>query len=154
MIALTGASFVSCSKESTASRELKYEQDHEQYLVGKWKVIGQRESGNIYNCLYRIEGDYFVEFKEDGSATCHGDAKAHAYYDGKPEFLTEDIGNYLQIVRWSIDYNSATGFSLWTYRSPESATSDLHKVEFNDDGTIKIWYHLMSYWYYTLKKVQ
>lgn len=153
LVALAGLSLVSCSKESTESKNESQQQKYKEYLVGKWKVIGEQESGNVYNCLYRIEGDYYVEFKSDGSAVCSGDAKAHAYYQGGSEFMTENVSNFLHFEKWNLEYSDVTQCGLWTYATT-SATGDYHKLEFNSDGTVKLWYHLIGSGYYTLKKTQ
>lgn len=153
IIAITGVSFMSCSSDSNESKSEKQEQRYKDYLVGKWRVTGQRESGNVYNCLYRIEGDYFVEFKSDGSAICSGNAKAHAYYEGEPELTTENIGDFLNFTRWSLDYNDVSECHIWTYLT-NSSTGESHKLEFSSDGSIRIWYHLIRDGYYTLSKVK
>lgn len=153
MIVLSGASFASCSKESAESKNESQQQKYKEYLVGKWKVVGQKDAGNVYNCLYRIEGDYYVEFKSDGSAVCSGDAKAHAYYEGESEFMTENVGDFVDFVRWDLEYSDVTQCSLWTYITP-SATGSYHELDFNSDGTVRLWYQLIRSGYYILKKIQ
>ena len=58
MILLAGASFTSCSSSDDSSiNDQKIQNEHENYLIGKWKVIGGGSGGGVYNPKIRIEGD-------------------------------------------------------------------------------------------------
>ena len=98
ILVLVCASMVSCSKESTEEKNEKIYNRYKDALVGCWKVVGQQESGNVYNCSYRLDGDYYVTFADNGAALCEGSAKAYGYYSGESEFISEDVGDYLKFV--------------------------------------------------------
>lgn len=153
IIALAGASFVSCSKESEADKRHNQEQTYKNNLIGKWQVIAEKSSGNVYNLQYRLEGDYYITFKSDGSIETQGSAKTYGYYEGGSEFITEDVNDYLGCVKWSLYYSEVTGADLYLYRTQNSSSS-LHHVDFRTDGTIWVWFSGMSYRYYVLEKVQ
>ena len=58
MILLAGASFTSCSSSDDSSiNDQKIQNDRENYLIGKWKVIGGGSGGGVYDPKIRIEGD-------------------------------------------------------------------------------------------------
>lgn len=50
MILLAGASFTSCSSSDDSSiNDQKIQNDRENYLIGKWKVIGGGSGGGVYD---------------------------------------------------------------------------------------------------------
>lgn len=148
-----GATFVSCGKNETIDeKENRIENEYKQQLVGKWKVIGQKSSGNVYNLLYRLDGDFYVTFNADGTAKSDGEATAHGYYDGGSEFVHYDLSDYLTFAKWYLGYDSVTGTHLSLFKTATSSAS-YHGVTFNSDGTIWLWYTSTSKWYYILKKV-
>lgn len=153
ILVLVCVSMVSCSKESTEEKNEKIYNRYKDALVGCWKVVGQQESGNVYNCSYRLDGDYYVTFADNGAALCEGSAKAYGYYPGDSEFISEDVGDYLKFVRWNLEYSDVTGCDVWTYTTSSSVGS-MHSVDFNEDGTIRIWFTGMRKWYYTLMKIK
>lgn len=153
MIMLAGASFNSCSKESSSDREYKQEQAYEDAILGKWKVVGERDAGNVYNLLYRLEGDYYITFNKDGTVFNEGNARSYGYYDEGNEFVSEDISDYLGVVKWSLMYDDVTGAHLNLYKA--GATTPQHcDVTFNTDGTVWIWFTSINRKYYVLKKTQ
>lgn len=148
-----GATFVSCGKnESSSAEEYSKENECKQQIVGKWKVVGQKSSGNVYNLLYRLDGDFYVTFNADGTAKSEGSAKAYGYYDGGSEFIHYDLSDYLTFAKWYLGYDSVTGAHLSLCKTATSSVSS-HDVTFNSDGTIWLWYTSTSKWYYILKKV-
>lgn len=153
MIALAGASFVSCgSSESEADRRNEQEQVYRNSIAGKWKVIAEKSSGNVYNLLYRLEGDYYMTFKSDGGVETQGSAKTYGYYEGGSEFVTEDINDYLGAKRWSLNMDVTRAY-LSLYDTKLSSPSG-HAVDFNSDDTIWIWFTGTNNRYYILKKIQ
>lgn len=152
MIALAGVSFASCSKESESDKRHDQEQTYRNNIIGKWQVVAEKSSGNVYNLLYRLEGDYYITFKSDGSIETQGSAKTYGYYEGGSEFITEDVNDYLGCVKWTLNYSDAEGVYLGLYRTATSSAS-FHDVSFNSDGTIWLWFTGMSNRYYILKKV-
>ncbi len=154
MIALTGISFVSCSSsESNADKEYRQEQVYQNAIIGKWKVVAEKSSGNLYNLLYRLEGDFYITFSNNGSVTTQGSAKTHGYYEGGSEFVTEDVEDYLGVAKWTLSYSEATGAHVSLYKT-QTATPSYHDINFNTDGTIWIWFSGMSNRYYILKKIE
>lgn len=153
MLLLAVLSLASCSKESAAESRSNQEQVYRNSIIGKWKVTAEKSSGNVYNLQYRLEGDYYITFKSDGSIETQGSAKTYGYYEGGSEFITEDVNDYLGCVKWSLYYSEVTGADLYLYRTQNSSPS-LHHVDFRSDGTIWVWFSGMSYRYYVLKKVQ
>lgn len=152
MVALAGVSFVSCSKESEADKRHNQEQAYKNNLIGKWQVIAEKSSGNVYNLLYRLEGDYYITFKSDGSIETQGSAKTYGYYEGGSEFITENVNDYLGCVKWTLSYSETLGAYMGLYQTATSSAS-FHDVSFRTDGTIWLWFTGMSNRYYILKKV-
>lgn len=154
MILLAGASFTSCSSSDDSSiNDQKIQNEHENYLIGKWKVIGGGSGGGVYDPKIRIEGDCYLELMSSERTKCTGEATAYVYYDGKEPFMTKDVKEDLSFIKWSLQYYEATGFTLYTYKS-ESSIPRTHDIDFESDGTIKLWFHTTYNSYYTLKKVE
>jgi hypothetical protein len=153
MILLAGASFTSCSSSDDSSiNDQKIQNDRENYLIGKWKVIGGGSGGGVYNPKIRIEGDCYLELMSSERTKCTGEATAYVYYAGEEPFMTKDVKEDLSFIKWSLQYE-ATGFTLYTYKS-ESSMPRTHDIDFESDGTIKLWFHTTYNSYYTLKKVK
>ncbi len=72
---------------------------------------------------------------------------------GEEPFMTKDVKEDLSFIKWSLQYYEATGFTLYTYKS-ESSMPRTHDIDFESDGTIKLWFHTTYNSYYTLKKVK
>lgn len=89
MILLAGASFTSCSSSDDSSiNDQKIQNDRENYLIGKWKVIGGGSGGGVYNPKIRIEGNCYLELMSSERTKCTGEATAYVYYDGEEPFMT------------------------------------------------------------------
>lgn len=152
LIALAGLSLTSCSKEDSTQTKHEQQQKYMDYLVGKWKVMARKSAGNVYNCKYRIDGDYYVEFKSDKTAVCSGDATEQGYYDSGIVFPTYKVGETLGFVKWGFEYNDDQCY-LWTYQTVSSAGT-YRRIDFNSDGTINVWHTSTTKTYYVLKRVQ
>ena len=97
MILLTGASFTSCSSSDDSSiNDQKIQNDRENYLIGKWKVIGGGSGGGVYDPKIRIEGDCYLELMSSERTKCTGEATAYVYYDGEEPFMTKDVSHKKQ----------------------------------------------------------
>lgn len=152
-ITFLGISFSSCSSsDDPASENQKIQNEHENYLIGRWKVVGGGSGGGVYNPKFKIVGDCYLELTSDKKAKCTGEATAYGYYEGSEPFLTNDVKEDLSFSEWSLQYSDVTGFSFYAYKS-EFNLSGIHDIDFEDDGTIKLWYLSTYNRYYTLKKV-
>ena len=102
MILLAGASFTSCSSSDDSSiNDQKIQNDRENYLIGKWKVIGGGSGGGVYDPKIRIEGDCYLELMSSERTKCTGEATAYVYYDGEEPFMTKDVKEDLSFIKWS-----------------------------------------------------
>lgn len=151
------AMFVSCSKSEIEKSERDYEQEMENYLVGKWKLESISSRGGVYNPKYRLEGDFFITFGENGSADCSGDAKMHYYYEGESEFLTNNVSDFIHFTGWSVYYGEEAGYYLYTTTSPTVSPYRSFGLYKNEDGTItlsKMGFksYSYSYTYYTFRR--